>query len=156
MSRRNSAKAREILPDPKFGSLVVAKIINQIMIAGKKGIAENIVYKALEILEEKSGMSAMEALDKVLENTKPVIETKPRRVGGANYQIPVEVRPARAQTLAIRWLVAFAKKRNDRGMENRLGSELVDAFNGTGGAIKRREEVHRMAESNKAFAHFKF
>ena len=126
------------------------------MIAGKKGIAENIVYKALDILEEKSGMSAMEALDKVLENTKPVIETKPRRVGGANYQIPVEVKPARAQTLAIRWLVNFAKKRNDRGMENRLGNELVDAFNGTGGAIKRREEVHRMAESNKAFAHFKF
>ena len=156
MSRRNSAKVREILPDPKFNSLVVAKLINQIMIAGKKGIAENIVYKALDILEEKSGMSAMEALDKVLENTKPVIETKPRRVGGANYQIPVEVKPARAQTLAIRWLVNFAKKRNDRGMENRLGNELVDAFNGTGGAIKRREEVHRMAESNKAFAHSKF
>ncbi len=156
MSRRNAAQVREILPDPKFGSLLVAKIINQVMVDGKKGIAEGIVYDALEILENKTGLSAMEALDKVMENTMPVVETKPRRVGGSNYQIPVEIRPARRQTLAVRWLVKYAQKRNERGMEQRLGSELVDAFNNTGGAIKRKEEIHRMAEANKAFAHLKY
>ena len=156
MSRRNAAQVREILPDPKFGSLLVAKIINQVMVDGKKGIAEGIVYDDLEILENKTGLSAMEALDKVMENTMPVVETKPRRVGGSNYQIPVEIRPARRQTLAVRWLVKYAQKRNERGMEQRLGSELVDAFNNTGGAIKRKEEIHRMAEANKAFAHLKY
>lgn len=156
MSRRNAAQVREILPDPKFGSLLVAKIINQVMKDGKKGIAESIVYDALDILEAKSGMKAMEALDKVMENAMPVVETKPRRVGGATYQIPIEIRPARRQTMAVRWLVKFAQKRNERGMENRLGAEFVDAFNNTGGAIKRKEEVHRMAEANKAFAHLKY
>lgn len=156
MSRRNAAQIREILPDPKFGSLLVAKIINQVMKDGKKGIAESIVYDALDILEEKSGMKAMEALDKVMENAMPVVETKPRRVGGATYQIPVEIRPARKQTMAVRWLVKYAQKRNERGMENRLGAEFVDAFNNTGGAVKRKEEIHRMAEANKAFAHLKY
>ena len=156
MSRRNAAQVREILPDPKFGSLLVAKIINQVMKDGKKGIAESIVYDALDILEAKSGMKAMEALDKVMENAMPVVETKPRRVGGATYQIPIEIRPARRQTMAVRWLVKFAQKRNERGMENRLGAEFVDAFNNTGGAVKRKEEVHRMAEANKAFAHLKY
>ena len=156
MSRRNSAPVRKILPDPKYNSLVVAKLINQVMIDGKKGISQGIVYDALQILEQKTGLSAMEALDKVLENVMPLVETKPRKVGGASYQVPVEVRPARKQTLAIRWIVLFAKKRGERGMENRLAGELFDAYNSTGGAVKRKDEVHRMAEANKAFAHFKY
>ena len=156
MSRRNSAPVRKILPDPKYNSLVVAKLINQVMIDGKKGISQSIVYDALQTLEQKTGLSAMEALDKVLENVMPLVETKPRKVGGASYQVPVEVRPARKQTLAIRWIVLFAKKRGERGMENRLAGELFDAYNSTGGAVKRKDEVHRMAEANKAFAHFKY
>ena len=156
MSRRNSAPVRKILPDPKYNSLVVAKLINQVMIDGKKGISQSIVYDALDVLEQKTVLSAMEALDKVLENVMPLVETKPRKVGGASYQVPVEVRPARKQTLAIRWIVLFAKKRGERGMENRLAGELFDAYNSTGGAVKRKDEVHRMAEANKAFAHFKY
>ncbi len=156
MSRRNAAPVRKILPDPKYQSLVVAKLINQVMLDGKKGIGQNIVYDALDILADKTQTGAIEALDKVLENVMPLVETKPRKVGGATYQVPVEVRPARRQTLAIRWLVLFAKKRGERGMENRLAGELLDAFNNTGGAIKRKDEVHRMAEANKAFAHFKY
>ena len=156
MSRRNAAPVRKILPDPKYNSLVVAKLINQVMLDGKKGISQGIVYDALQILEQKTGLSAMEALDKVLENVMPLVETKPRKVGGASYQVPVEVRPARKQTLAIRWIVLFAKKRGERGMENRLAGELFDAYNSTGGAVKRKDEVHRMAEANKAFAHFKY
>lgn len=156
MSRRNAAPVRKILPDPKFQSQVVAKLINQVMIDGKKGIGQGLVYDALDILAEKTGVGAMEALDKALENVMPLVETKPRKVGGATYQVPVEVRPARKQTLAIRWIVLFAKKRGERGMENRLAGELVDAFNSTGGAVKRKDEVHRMAEANKAFAHFKY
>ena len=156
MSRRNAAPVRKILPDPKYNSLVVAKLINQVMLDGKKGISQGIVYDALQTLEQKTGLSAMEALDKVLENVMPLVETKPRKVGGASYQVPVEVRPARKQTLAIRWIVLFAKKRGERGMENRLAGELFDAYNSTGGAVKRKDEVHRMAEANKAFAHFKY
>lgn len=156
MSRRNSATVREILPDPKYNSTVVAKLINQVMLDGKKGIAQGIVYDAFDILAEKTGLSAMEAFDKVLENLMPVVETKARKLGGATYQVPVEIRPARRQTLAIRWLVLYAKKRGERGMEQRLAGELVDAFNSTGGAIKKKDEIHRMAEANKAFAHFKW
>jgi len=156
MSRRNSAVIRDILPDPKYNSTIVGKLINQIMVDGKKGIAQNIVYDALDILAEKSGMTTMEAFDKVMENAMPMVETKARKLGGATYQVPVEIRPARRQTLAIRWLVLFAKKRGERGMEQRLGAEMVDAFNGTGGTIKKKDEVHRMAEANKAFAHFKW
>lgn len=156
MSRRNSAPIRKILPDPKFESLVVAKLINQVMIDGKKGIGQSIVYDALDILAEKTGVGAMEAMEKALENVMPLVETKPRKVGGATYQVPVEVRPARRQTLAIRWIVLFAKKRGERGMENRLAGELFDAYNSTGGAVKRKDELHRMAEANKAFAHFKY
>lgn len=156
MSRRNAAQVRKVLSDPKYDSQVVAKLINQVMIDGKKGIAQNLVYDALDVLAEKTELSAMEALDKALENVMPLVETKPRKVGGANYQVPVEVRPARRQTLAIRWIVLFAKKRSERGMENRLAGELVDAFNATGGAVKRKDELHRMAEANKAFAHFKY
>lgn len=156
MSRRNAAPVRKILPDPKYESLIVAKLINQVMKDGKKGIGQEIVYKALDILAEKTGVGATEALDKVLENAMPLVETKPRKVGGATYQVPVEVRPARRQTLAIRWIVTFARKRGDRGMENRLFGELFDAYNNTGGAVKRKDEIHRMAEANKAFAHFKY
>ena len=156
MSRRNSATVREILPDPKYNSTIVAKLINQVMLDGKKGIAQSIVYDAFDILAEKTGLSAMDAFDKVLENLMPVVETKARKLGGATYQVPVEIRPARRQTLAIRWLVLYAKKRGERGMEQRLAGELVDAFNSTGGAIKKKDEIHRMAEANKAFAHFKW
>jgi len=156
MSRRNAAPIRKILPDPKYESLVVAKLINQVMKDGKKGIGQEIVYQALDILAEKTGIGAMEALDKVLENAMPLVETKPRKVGGATYQVPVEVRPARRQTLAIRWIVMFARKRGERGMEQKLVGELLDAYNNTGGAVKRKDELHRMAEANKAFAHFKY
>ncbi len=156
MSRRNAAHVRKILPDPKYNSLVVAKLINQVMLDGKKGTAQSIVYNALEILAEKSNMSAIEALEKVFENVMPLVETKPRKVGGASYQIPVEIRPVRRQTLAVRWLVLSAEKRGERGMENRLAGELLDAFNNTGGTIKKKDDVHRMAEANKAFAHYKY
>lgn len=156
MSRRNAAQVRKVLPDPKYDSLVVAKLINQVMLDGKKGTAQSIVYNALDTLAEKSNMGVIEALDKVFENAMPLVETKPRKVGGASYQIPVEVRPVRRQTLAIRWLVMFAKKRGERGMENKLAGELLDAFNNTGGTIKKKDDVHRMAESNKAFAHYKY
>ena len=156
MSRRNSAPVRSVLPDPVYNSTVVRKLINQVMIDGKLSIAERLVYDAMTIASQKTNVSPMETLEKALENVGPVVETKARRVGGANYQVPVEVRPARKQTLAIRWIVLFAKKRGERGMENRLAGELVDAFNSTGGAVKRKDEVHRMAEANKAFAHFKW
>ena len=156
MSRRNAAPVRKILADPKYNSMVVAKLINQVMLDGKKGIAQTIVYDALDALAEKTGIGAMEALEKAMENVMPLVETKPRKVGGASYQVPVEVRPARRQTLGIRWIVLFAKKRGERGMEQRLAGELLDAFNSTGGAFKRKEEVHRQAEANKAFAHFKY
>ena len=156
MSRRNAAPVRKILADPKYNSMVVAKLINQVMLDGKKGIAQTIVYDALDALAEKTGIGAMEALEKAMENVMPLVETKPRKVGGASYQVPVEVRPARRQTLGIRWIVLSAKKRGERGMEQRLAGELLDAFNSTGGAFKRKEEVHRQAEANKAFAHFKY
>ena len=156
MPRRNSPAKRSVLPDPKFNSIVVAKLINQVMISGKKSIAQNIVYSAFEKAGAKLGLEGVEVFNKALENTMPVLETKARRVGGSNYQVPVEVRPERRQTLAIRWIVMFARKRSERDMDNKLAGELVDAYNNAGGAIKRKEEMHRMAEANKAFAHFKF
>ncbi len=156
MSRRNSATVREVLPDPKFGSTVLAKLINQVMLKGKKGIAQNIVYSALSTLAEKTGEDSMVAFEKSLGNIMPEVETKSRKLGGATYQVPTEVSPARKQTLAIRWLVLYSKKRGERTMAERLGAELVDAYNNTGGAVKKKEDVHRMAEANKAFAHFKW
>ena len=156
MSRRNAAVKRAILPDPKFNSIVVAKLINQVMQSGKKSIAQNIVYSAFDKAGEKLGQEGVAAFSKALENVMPVLETKARRVGGSNYQVPVEVRPDRRQTLGIRWLVQFARKRSERDMDNKLAGEIVDAFNNAGGAVKRKEEMHRMAEANKAFAHFKF
>lgn len=157
MSRRNRAIKREVLPDPVYNSTLVTKLINQVMLDGKRGIAEGIVYGALNTLKEKTGSDVLVALNQVLENVKPVLETKGRRVGGAMYQVPMEIRPERRQTLGIRWLVLFARKRNgERTMEEKLAGELVDAFNGTGGAVKRKDEMHRTAEANKAFAHFRW
>lgn len=156
MSRRNAAIKRTVLPDPKFNSIVVAKLINQVMISGKKSIAQQIVYSAFDKAGEKLGLQGVEVFSKALENVMPVLETKARRVGGSNYQVPVEVRPERRQTLGIRWIVQFARQRSERDMDNKLAGELMDAYNNAGGAVKRKEEMHRMAEANKAFAHFKF
>ncbi len=156
MSRRNAALKRTVLPDPKFNSIVVAKLINQVMISGKKSIAQQIVYSAFDKAGEKLGLQGVEVFSKALENVMPVLETKARRVGGSNYQVPVEVRPERRQTLGIRWIVQFARQRSERDMDNKLAGELMDAYNNAGGAVKRKEEMHRMAEANKAFVHFKF
>ncbi|MCL2539942.1 MAG: 30S ribosomal protein S7 [Firmicutes bacterium] len=156
MPRRSGIPAKPILPDPKYNSKVIAKLVNQVMQDGKKGIAQGIVWKALDIVAEKTSVPAMDAFEKALENAMPLLETKARKLGGATYQVPVEIRPVRRQTLAIRWIVKFATKRGERGMEMRLAGEIVDAFNGTGATIKRKDEMHRMAEANKAFAHYKW
>ena len=157
MSRRNAAVKREVLPDPVYNSALVAKIVNQVMVDGKKGIAQSIVYTAMKNAAEKLGESeALNALTTAIENIKPKLETKARRVGGANYQVPMEVSAERQQTLAIRWMVMCARKRNERGMENKLAAEIVDAFNQAGGAIKKRDDMHRQAEANKAFAHYRW
>ena len=156
MSRRNAAVKREVLPDPLYNSTLVTKIVNQVMLDGKKGIAQSIVYTAMKIASEKIGEEALSVLTTAIENIKPKLETKARRVGGANYQVPMEVSAERQQTLAIRWLIMCARKRNERGMENRLAAEIVDAFNQAGGAIKKRDDMHRQAEANKAFAHYRW
>jgi small subunit ribosomal protein S7 len=157
MPRRNSAVKRDVLPDPMFNSKLVTKLINQVMLDGKKGIAQNIVYSAFDIVKNKLGLEPLDALTQAIENVKPVLETKGRRVGGATYQVPMEIRPERRQTLAIRWIIQFARLRNgERTMDERLAGEIVDAYNNTGSAIKKKEEMHRMAEANKAFAHFKW
>ena len=156
MSRRNAAVKREVLPDPLYNSTLVTKIVNQVMLDGKKGIAQSIVYTAMKNASEKVSDEALNVLTTAIENIKPKLETKARRVGGANYQVPMEVSAERQQTLAIRWLVMCARKRNERGMENKLGAEIVDAFNNAGGAIKKRDDMHRQAEANKAFAHYRW
>ncbi|MDR0850673.1 MAG: 30S ribosomal protein S7 [Christensenellaceae bacterium] len=157
MSRRNAADKREVLPDPIYNSTVVTKLINQIMLQGKRGIAQNIVYDAFEVVKEKLNMDALDVFNQTVENIKPLLETKPRRVGGATYQVPMEIRPDRRQTLAIRWLVLFARKRSgEKEMHRKLAAEIIDAYNNAGGAIKRKEEMHRTAEANKAFAHYKW
>ena len=156
MSRRNAAVKREVLPDPLYSSTLVTKIVNQVMLDGKKGIAQSIVYTAMKTAAEKCQEEALTVLTTAIDNIKPKLETKARRVGGANYQVPMEVRPERQQTLAIRWLIMCARKRNERGMENRLAAEIVDAFNQAGGAIKKRDDMHRQAEANKAFAHYRW
>ena len=156
MPRRSGISPRSVLPDPIYRSTIVTKVINQVMQDGKKGIAQNIVYEALNIASKKVNAEPMIVFNQVLENLQPLLETKARRVGGSNYQVPMEVRPARRQTMAIRWLVSFARKRNEKTMQERLAGELVDAYNQTGGAFKKKEEVHRMADSNKAFAHYKW
>ena len=156
MSRRVRAPKREVLPDPVYGSIVVSKVINQVMQDGKKGTAQEIVYGAFDEIKAKTGQDPMEVFNKAINNLMPMLECKARRVGGANYQGPMEVRPERRQTLAIRWLVMFARKRNERFMYLRLAGELLDACNEQGGAFKRKEEMHRSAEANKAFAHFRW
>ena len=156
MSRRRVIAKREILPDPKFGSLDVAKFMNVVMLSGKKAIAESIVYGAFETIQAKSGKDPVEVFAMALSNVKPVVEVKSRRVGGANYQVPVEVRPQRRAALAMRWIREAAKKRGEKSMAQRLANELMEASEGRGSAMKRRDEVHRMAEANKAFSHFRF
>ena len=156
MSRRNAAVVRDVLADPKYNSKVVTKLINQVMLDGKRTIAQSIVYDAFDTIEQKLGVPAMEAFEKALENVKPVLEVKARRVGGSTYQVPMEIRAVRRQTLAIRWIVDAAHERSERGMAAKLAGELMDAYNSTGGAFKKKEEVHRMAEANKAFASYKW
>ena len=156
MSRRRVIAKREILPDPKFGNLDVAKFMNVVMLSGKKAIAESIVYGAFDTIQAKSGKDPVEVFSQALNNVKPAVEVKSRRVGGANYQVPVEVRPQRRAALAMRWLREAAKKRGEKSMALRLANELMEAAEGRGAAMKRRDEVHRMAEANKAFSHFRF
>ena len=156
MPRRSGVPTKPVLPDPIYRSTVITKLINQVMHDGKKGVAQDIVYEALNAAQKKLNVDQMTVFNKVLENLSPLLETKARRVGGSNYQVPMEVRPARRQTLAIRWLVDNARKRNEKTMQERLAGELIDAYNGTGGAFKKKEEVHRIADSNKAFAHYKW
>ncbi|MBQ2894223.1 MAG: 30S ribosomal protein S7 [Clostridia bacterium] len=156
MPRRSGVPKRDVLPDPVYGSKVVAKVINQVMLDGKKGTAQEIVYGAFDEIAAKTGQDPMEVFNKAINNLMPMLECKARRVGGANYQVPMEVRPERRQTLAIRWLVMFARKRSERFMHLRLAGELMDACNEMGGAFKRKEEMHRSAEANKAFAHFRW
>ena len=156
MPRRREVPKRIILPDPKYGNQEVAKFMNVIMSSGKKSVAERIVYGAFTQIEKKSGKDPLEVFSTALANVKPVVEVKSRRVGGANYQVPVEVRPARRNALAMRWLKDSARKRGEKSMDARLAGELMDAAEGRGGAMKKREEVHRMAEANKAFSHFRF
>jgi small subunit ribosomal protein S7 len=156
MPRRREVPKREILPDPKFHSADLTKFVNVIMLDGKKAVAERIVYGALTQIEQKAGKNPIEVFTQALNNVKPMVEVKSRRVGGANYQVPVEVRPVRRMALAMRWLREAAKKRGEKSMPQRLAGELLEAAEGRGGAMKKREEVHRMAEANKAFAHFRF
>ena len=156
MSRRHRAEKREIIPDAKFGDEVVAKFMNSIMLAGKKSVAEQIVYGAFDTIEEKMKTDPLQVFRQALENVSPAIEVRSRRVGGATYQVPVEVRTERRQALAIRWLIAAARGRNDRTMRERLSAELMDAASNRGNAVKKREDTHRMAEANRAFAHYRW
>ena len=156
MPRRGNVPKRDVLPDPVYNSKVVTKLINQIMYDGKRGTAQNIVYSAFNIMSEKLQKDAMEIFEQAMNNIMPVLEVKARRVGGANYQVPIEIRPERRQTLAIRWLVISTRKRSEREMSAKLAAELMDAYNNAGGAVKKKEDTHRMAEANKAFAHFRF
>jgi len=156
MPRRRVAAKREILPDPKFGSQILAKFINHVMVDGKKSTAERIVYGALDRIAEKSKKNPIELFERPLENLRPVVEVKSRRVGGATYQVPVEVRPSRRTALAMRWLVESARNRGEKSMPLRLAGEILDSVEGKGAAMKKREDVHRMAEANKAFSHYRF
>ncbi len=156
MPRRGQISKRDVLPDPLYNSKLVTKLINNVMLDGKKGVAQKIVYDAFKVVEEKSGKNALEAFTTALDNIMPVLEVKARRVGGSTYQVPMEVRAERRQTLGLRWLVGFSRKRGEKTMADRLAAEIVDAINGVGGAVKKREETHRMAEANKAFAHYKY
>ena len=156
MPRRGGAPKRDVLPDPRYNNVVLSKVINQVMVDGKKSVAQSVVYGAFDIIQEKTGSEPNEYFMQALENLKPVLETKARIVSGSNYQVPIEVSPERRQTLAIRWLVTYARKRNERTMKDKLAAEIMDAYNNAGGAYKKKDDVHRMAESNKAFAHYRW
>ena len=156
MPRKGSAPKRDVLPDPMYNSKVVTKLINGIMKDGKKGLAQSICYDAFEIMAEKTGKDAIEVFEAAMNNVMPLLEVKARRIGGSNYQVPIEVRPVRRQTLGIRWILIAARKRSERYMRERLANELIDASNNTGAAVKKREDTHKMAEANKAFAHYRY
>ncbi|MDL2273011.1 30S ribosomal protein S7 [Oscillospiraceae bacterium OttesenSCG-928-G22] len=156
MPRRGFVPKRDVLPDPLYGSKLVTKLINSIMYDGKKGVAQKVVYGAFDIIKEKTGNDPLETFEKALENIMPVLEVKARRVGGATYQVPIEVRPSRRQTLGLRWLTQYSRARSEKTMRERLAGELMDAANGTGSSVKKREDTHKMAESNKAFAHYRW
>ena len=156
MPRRGNVPKREVLPDPIYGSVLVTTLVNSIMLDGKKGVAQKVVYGAFQIVEEKTGKSGLEAFQQAMENIMPAVEVKTRRVGGANYQVPIEVRPARRQTLGLRWLTNYSRNRSEKTMKERLAGEIMDACNNTGSAVKKREDTHKMAEANKAFSHFRW
>ena len=155
MPRKGHTQKREVLADPIYNSKLVTKLVNQIMLDGKKGVAQKIVYGAFETVEEKSGKPAVEAFEEAMNNIMPLLEVKARRIGGATYQVPIEVRPDRRQALGLRWLTDFSRKRSEKKMKDRLANEILDALNNTGAAVKRKEEMHRMAEANKAFSHYR-
>ena len=156
MPRKGYIAKREVLADPIYDSIIVTKLINNIMLDGKKGIAQKIVYDAFEIIKEKTGRDPLEVFGEAMDNIMPVLEVKARRVGGATYQVPMEVRPERRQTLGLRWLTRYSRERSERTMKERLANELLDALNGTGSSVKKREDTHKMAEANKAFAHYRW
>ena len=156
MPRRGNVPKREVLPDPIYNSVLVTKLVNSIMLDGKKGVAQKIVYGAFEIVENKTGKNGLEAFTQAMENIMPAVEVKTRRVGGANYQVPIEVRPERRQTLGLRWLTNYSRARSEKTMKERLAGELMDACNNTGSSVKKREDTHKMAEANKAFSHFRW
>ena len=155
MPRRGNVAKRDVLPDPMYNSKLVTRLINNIMYDGKKGVAQKIVYEAFEIVEEKTGKNALEVFEQAMENVMPSLEVKARRVGGANYQVPIEVRPERRQTLGLRWMANYSRLRSEKTMKERLAGEILDALNGAGGAAKKRDDTHKMAEANKAFAHYR-
>ena len=154
--RRGNVPKREVLPDPLYHSVLVTKLTNSIMLDGKKGVAQKVVYGAFELVENKTGKNGLDAFQQAMENIMPALEVKTRRVGGSNYQVPIEVRPERRQTLGLRWLTMFARKRSEKAMKERLAAEIMDACNNTGASVKKREDTHKMAEANKAFAHFRW
>ena len=156
MPRRGNVPKREVLPDPVYNSTLVTKLVNSVMLDGKKGVAQRVVYDAFQIVETKTGKNGLDAFQQAMENIMPSLEIKSRRVGGATYQVPLEVRPERRQTLALRWLVTFARKRGERNMSDKLAGEIMDAANNTGASVKKREDTHKMAEANKAFSHFRW
>ena len=156
MPRRGNIAKRDVLPDPLYNSKLVTRLINSVMYDGKKGVAQKIVYDAFEIVKEKTGKDPLEAFEAAMENIMPVLEVKARRVGGANYQVPMEVRPERRETLGLRWVTLYARNRSERTMKERLAGEIMDAINEQGGAFKKREDTHKMAEANKAFAHYRW
>ncbi len=156
MPRRGNVPKREILPDPMYNSVLVTRLINNVMLDGKKGVAQKVVYGAFDIVREKTGKEPVEAFTEAMENIMPSLEVKARRVGGATYQVPVEVRPERRQTLGLRWLTSFARTRSEKTMKERLAGEIMDAVNGVGGAVKRREDMHKNAQANQAFAHYRW